>query len=352
VSTGGGTTSSNTIQKSDPWVGAQPYLTDLMQQAQNTYLNSQGQTQLPNTYAGQGPLTQTALGLTAQRAMNGSPLINTADSSLANLLQPKTAPGQDALQGLLSGYANPGNAYAQAAAAPNAATLGAQSILGQQAMSGPNPYLDQMFSAESKPIIDAVNAQAGLAGRTGSGASQQLLTRNLGDLASQVYGNNYLQEQQLQQGAANALGNLGQNQSQNLLSAGNALSANAANQANVIGSAAQGLNNQFNTQNQQVIQGATVAPNLAGQDYTDLQNLLNVGGAQDQDTQAKLNSILQQYQYSQQQPWNILSGYAGAISGLGGLGGSSSGSASTTQPSQSMVPSLIGTGLSILPFLP
>jgi hypothetical protein len=226
--------------------------------------------------------------------------------------------------------------------------------------SAVNPYLDQMFSAESKPVIDAVNAQAGMAGRTGSGAQQQLLTQNLGQLAGQVYGQNFLNEQQLGLSAyndqantlgsaANILSGLGQNQASRQLQAGNQLSANAANQANVIGGAANNLNNLFNTQNQQAIQGATVAPTLAGQDYTDLQNMLTAGGAYDTQSQNKLNSLLSQFQYSQQQPWNILSGYAGAISGLGGLGGSSTGT--TTQPSQSGIPSLIGTGISMLPFL-
>ena len=284
-SSGGGTT--NTIQKSDPWAGAQPFLTDLMGKAQQTYDNSVGQTQMPSTYAGPGATTQQALQLTANRAMQGSPLIQTANNSLANIMSPSNAPpGQAALKSLLAQY-TPGG--------------------------GGNPYLDSMFNAESKPIIDAVNANAGLAGRTGSGAQQQLLTRNLGDLASQVYGNNFNAEQGLALNAANSL-----------------------NQADA-------------TKNQQAIQASISAPNLAGADYNDLQNLLAVGGAQDQQSQAQLNNLLTQWQYQQQQPWNILSGYAGAISGLGGLGGSSTGS--TTQPSQSSLPQLIGTGISMLPFL-
>lgn len=429
---GGGTTT--TTQKSDPWSGAQPYLTDLMSKAQQTYDASQGQNQLPPTYAGPSATTQNALQDIVSRAQNGSPLINTADQSLSNVLQPRTAPGADTLQSLLSGYNDPGNAYAQAGAGSNAALGaaggvggslaqmgasgpnigGSESLLSNLANSGPNvggsasvlaglshtqtpgaaqvnPYLDQMFSAASKPVIDTVNAQAGAAGRTGSGAQQQLLTRNLGDLAANMYGQNYAQEQQiaqnqqgLNQGAASALGNLGlgaygaqtgaanslgnlglgafgaqssalgnaanilsglgENQASRQLQAGNQLSSNALNQAGVQAGAANALNSQFNTQNAQSIQGAAVAPTLAGQDYTDLQNMLTAGGAYDTQAQNQLNSILNQFQYSQQQPWNILSGYSGAISGLGGLGGSSTGT--TTQPSQSLIPSLLGAGVS------
>jgi hypothetical protein len=310
-----------------------------MSQAQQTYQNAQGQNQMPATYAGPSATTQNALQDIVQRAQNGSPLINQADQSLSNILQPQTAPGSDALQSLISGN-NMGAAYTQAGAGSNPALSAATRVLG--ANTGPNPYLDQMFASEAAPITDAVNAQAGLAGRTGSGADQQLLTRNLGQLAGQVYGSNYLGEQQLGQNAASILSGIGQNQAQRQLSAGNQLSGN------ILGGAS-GLNNQFNTQNQQAIQGATVAPTLAGQDYTDLQNMLTAGGAYDTQSQNQLNSLLQQFQYSKQQPWNILSGYAGAISGLGGLGGSSTGT--STQPSQSAIPSLIGTGISMLPFL-
>lgn len=369
MQSGGGTTT--TTQQSSPWVGAQPYLTDLMSQAQQTYQGAQGQNQMPATYAGPSGTTQQALGDIVQRAQDGSPLINTADQSLTNILQPQTAPGSQALQGLLSGYSDPGNNYAISGAQSNAQLNGAAGIgsgLAQMGAQGPNlsaaavnPYLDQMFSAEAKPVTDAVNAQAGLAGRTGSGAQQQLLTQNLGQLAGQVYGQNFLNEQNLGLSAyndqantlgsaANILSGLGQNQAARALQAGGQLSANAANQANVIGSAANQLNSNFNTQNQQSLQAAGFAPSLAGQDYTDLQNMLTAGGAYDTQSQNSLNSLLQQFQYSQQQPWNILSGYAGAISGLGGLGGSSTGS--TTQPSQSALPQLIGTGISALPFIP
>lgn len=344
MQSGGGTTT--TTQNSSPWVGAQPYLTDLMSKAQQTYDASQGQNQMPPTYAGPSDTTQNALQGIINRAQVGSPLIGAADQSLTNLLKPQISPGTETLQNLQGGYNDPGQQLTQAGAGSNNALDAATKVLGSN--TGPNPYLDQMFSAEAAPVTDAVNAQAGLAGRTGSGADQQLLTRNLGQLAGQVYGSNYLGEQQLGQNAASILSGIGENSAQRQLSAGGQLSSNALNQAGMRLGASNALNNQFNTQNQQSLTAAGFAPSLAGQDYTDLQNMLTAGGAYDTQSQNRLNSILQQFQYSQQQPWNILSGYAGAISGLGGLGGSSTGT--STQPSQSGIPGLIGTGISMLPF--
>lgn len=273
MSSGNGTTVAN----SAPWSGAQPALTNLLSSAQGLYNSGAGSQYTPfSQVAPYSDITQQGLQATQQRAQNGSPVVQSAQNALTGIFQPQgQAPGNAALQG----------------------------ILGQG-----NPYLDQQFKAQSQPVIDAVNAQAGLAGRTGSGADQQLLTRNLGQLASNIYAPAFQQQQQ------------------------NTLTA------------AQGLNNQFNTQNNQTIAGATAAPGLAASDYTDLQNLLNVGGQYDQKGQQYTDAATNQWNFNQQQPWNLLSKFGGAINGLGGLGGQTS----TTQPGQSFIPALAGAGVSLL----
>jgi hypothetical protein len=310
MSTGGGTTTTSTTQQSAPWAPAQPYLSDLLSQAQQTYNNSQGQTAYPDTVAGFSPQSLQAMNATAQRAMTGSPLLGAADQSVNRLLNPGAAPGTAALQSLARGYYDPGNAAAESFANPN----------------NINPYLGAEFSAASQPVTDAVNAQFGLAGRTGSGANQQELTRNLGQLAANIYGSGY-------DSAANRA-----------LTASGQLSNNSFNQAGVMSNAANALNSQYNNQNNQSLAAAGLAPQLASQDYTDLQNLLNVGGAYDAYNQNVLNNQLAQWQYAQQQPWNILQSYGGAITGLGALGGTSSGTNTQTAPRQSLIPSLIGAG--------
>jgi len=63
MSTGGGTTTQTTVQNSAPWGPAQPYLTDLMSQAQNLYnTSSQDRSYAPfNTVAPLPDQTQGAL---------------------------------------------------------------------------------------------------------------------------------------------------------------------------------------------------------------------------------------------------------------------------------------------------
>ena len=66
MSTGGGTTTQTTVQNTDPWKPAQPYLTDLMGQAQNLYNTSSQNTDYApfNTVAPFSDQTQQALNAT------------------------------------------------------------------------------------------------------------------------------------------------------------------------------------------------------------------------------------------------------------------------------------------------
>ena len=56
-----------------------------------------------------------------------------------------------------------------------------------------NSYLDATVDKALSKVTDRVNSQFGLAGRTGSGAHQQLMTESLGDVANQMYSDNFQQ---------------------------------------------------------------------------------------------------------------------------------------------------------------
>lgn len=61
-----------------------------------------------------------------------------------------------------------------------------------------NPYLDRNVNTALDQVQSRVNSQFGLAGRTGSGANQDVMSRGMGDVASQMYGNNYQNERNRQ----------------------------------------------------------------------------------------------------------------------------------------------------------
>lgn len=343
----GGNNTTTTQSTSQPSSLAQPYLNDLMSQAKGLY--NQGSSYAPfNTVAPFSPATLQGLQMTQDRAQNGSPVMNAANNSLTNLLQAQTSPGSDYLSSMLGNYQQPG----QNAATGNAQTLANGGGPGSSTMaqwadsSNINPYLNAQFQAASKPVIDSVNAQFSQAGRTGSVANQDALATRLGDLSSNIFANGYdnaanrslnaagQQQNNALQGA-NLLGSLSQNDTSNRLQS-NTLQANIANLLN---------SNQIARGNQQIA-GATVAPSLANQDWTNIQNQLQAGNAYDTQAQNYINDALSRWNYSQDQPWTLLQRYAGGTAGLPGLGQTTSGT--TTQPTQSALPAALGAGVNLL----
>lgn len=245
---------TTTTSNSAPWGPAQPYLTDLMGRAQS--LTNQGSSYAPfSTVAPFSDQTLQGLNMTQGIANSGNPNVTAASGALTNLLQ----------------------------ASPQAV----------------NPYLDQMYKAASRPVIDSVNAQFGMGGRTGSGYHAGTLTDRLGDMSAQIYGQGY---------------------------------ENAANRNMQLGN--------------QKIAAATLAPQLDNARYTGAQNLLSVGNAYDQKAQQYLGDAQNRWDYTQNQPWNLLKNYSGVVSGMGGMGGTATGTSSV--PSQSIVPQLLGTGVNLL----
>lgn len=69
----GGTQTTQTVQKADPWAGQQPYLLDIFQQAQNMYNNKQPQYFPGQTVAGQQPATTQAQQYMMNLAQNQMP---------------------------------------------------------------------------------------------------------------------------------------------------------------------------------------------------------------------------------------------------------------------------------------
>lgn len=152
-SSGGGQT-TQTIQKSDPWSGQQPYLTDIFKQAQDTSKNEMpfypGQTYTPFS-----PESQLAQAWQDYRAMSGSPV---------------TTAGQQQLTDTLGG----GYLYAG------------------------NPYFSNMVSNIQSSIQPGIDAKFSGAGRYGSGAHEGALDSAMAQAVGQLAYQNYDAERQNQ----------------------------------------------------------------------------------------------------------------------------------------------------------
>lgn len=169
---GGGTTT--TVQKADPWEGQMPYLSDWHQWGNNPDNPYQGV--FPNAYklyvegklapdyyegntvAGQSDWTKQALQMQADRAMNGSQLINDASDAMGNVMTGQALQGNQGLN-----------------------------TLNQMAQED-NPYTDELYNRANSQAQAGINANFNAAGRYGSGAHAAASADAANNLANQMYG--------------------------------------------------------------------------------------------------------------------------------------------------------------------
>lgn len=138
---GGGTT--QTVEKSDPWAGQQPFLTTGFEEAEDKFLNFTPTFFSGSTVVPFSPETELALQQTTQRALDGSPVRNAATTELSNTLSGNYLYGGDGFN-----------------AAVDAAVRRAQ------------PGIDSQFA---------------LSGRYGSGLAQEAVGRAVGDIFADQY---------------------------------------------------------------------------------------------------------------------------------------------------------------------
>lgn len=151
-----------TTSKSEPWAGAQPYLKDVMQKGQQMFESGMGRSYYPfSTVVPFSNQTNQAFSMMGNQAMGSQGLFNQALGEVGKNLN--------------------GDYY------------------------NSNPYLDSTWNTMAGRIEDQVNSSAAARGRVGSGAHQTLMTRNLGELANDIYGQNYRDERANQIGAIGML---------------------------------------------------------------------------------------------------------------------------------------------------
>lgn len=348
---GGGGGNSTTVQKADPWSGQQPYLTQQFQEAQKLYqdktpqLDPAAYNQALEQWKTQGGLENSPTNLSINPYGNGSGGTwyqvkgdGGFSQSFADQAQAQSfidlqknrpdqskfiIPGSEGSSALAPAY-YPGQTIAN----QSPETLQAQQLAGERAMSGSpltnaaknytqgllggdylkpdsNPYLDGMFSNAADQVQQRVNSAFGGAGRYGSGINQEVMTRELGKTAQDVYGQNYENERNRQ------------------------------------------------------MQGLLFAPQLANQDYFDIGQLANVGASKDTRSQDLINSDIDKYNYNSNLPANALRNYIGLTGGnYGGTTTSSTpyysnqaGNALSGGLLGSQLGGMIGGGYSALPWL-
>lgn len=258
-----GGSDTTTQQSSVPdWV--KPYATNYMDQSQKVaalpYKEYSGQ-----TTAQMNPFESQGLNAQASRALNGSPVTDAASGEL-----------QRTLNGGYLGGPVAGNSQADA----------------QNPYAGSNPFLTGAINNASQDVInnyqrsvvpqlDAMDARSGSFGNAGVGlartAAASDLTKNLGNVASGMRFNDYTQQGQYGENAANRRFQAG---------------------AQYAGD----TNSAMQNERQRMTGAVGMAPSIANQDYTDAQALQNAGKGFQQQDQANMTDAYGRFQNAQNYP--------------------------------------------------
>jgi hypothetical protein len=265
---------------------SQPFLEYGMQEAQRLY-----QTQTPEyyqgqTYAGFSPEQQMALDAQRQRALAGSGLTQGAQQFT-----------QQALSGDFQSAALP---YAQqlAGGVDYSEPMGMIRQTAQGGFLGGSPGLQGAIDRALDPVQARVQSSLARAGRTGSGAAADIMSRELGNVASNISYQDYGRERQNQLAAQQQLANLtGQQYESQLRGAG--FLGDTSN----IGFSRQAA-------------AAQQAPAMADLDYSDISRLEDVGLARQQMGQQGINEAMDRYNYQQQLPAQQLAQYQNLVTGF------------------------------------
>lgn len=254
-----------------------PFLTEGLERARSLFLTGQQ----PKFFEGQtyvSPSEQTLAALQQQEqlATQASPILQQAQSAYSQAL---------------------GNIGATA----GGSFLGANPYQAQMMQAATRP-LEQQFSQSVLPSIASLYSKAG---RYGSGAMQNALGqatesygRALGDVTSNIAGQQYQQERGLQQQAQLGLAGL-----------------------------------------------ASAAPSIYAQQYIPTQQLAQVGAAREAIAAQPLQEQMARFNFGQQLPYQQLSGY---LSSVYGSPMGSYGTQSQTMPSNPLINTAAGAGLGYL----
>lgn len=274
----------------DPWGGQQPYLHDLFNQAHSLYGSGVGQQYYPgNTVAPFSDPTQ----------MGFDMLMNRAGGT----------PGQGAMGGYL------GNSLMSSGTDPLMATA-------YGGFLGSNPYLDSVYDRGASQITDSfnqeimpgLNATFGGGGRADSGLHQLYAGEAageaqdaLGNLAASIYAPAYESERDRMMGAAGDL-------------------------------------------SQQALGAAGLMPTYDQMQRTNIQDVLNVGGALEDQSQRLIDADMARWNFGQQSPWQALGQYGNIVQGMpSGYGTTTTDPGSGSRIAGGVGGAMMGYGLSSIP---
>lgn len=305
---GGGSSNTQPIQKSDPWGPAQGNLQDILNQA--SYLD---QNAVPQYYGGgpqvaglpqgeQGAI-DTAMGTGTYAAGAGTNAFVNGANGLGGVMQgggvnqalPFYQGALNTAQGLQSG------ATGQAALSGSNAAL-APFLNGSMA-SANNPYFQQMAATTLGNVMPGIQASFTSGGRMDSGLATRAASLGANDAIGQLAYNNY------------------QTGLQQQLTAAQQSAANAGTQLNSQLSGAQLASGNYNAAQQQQIAAGALGPSYFSGALSGLGGTISAGGTSQQNQQAMIDAAMKNWNYNQTLPWQQLQTYLSMVQPISAGGG-------------------------------
>jgi len=316
MSSGGGTT--QTSGEVVPYAPTEPYLQDILQQAENIYQSDAGRSYFPNsTVVPFAPQTQQALNLTEAQAFNqmgGSDLYNQAGQTFTDAA---TGAMGDAYGGVNLGMGI-GNAY-----------TGRTGYAGGPAYSALQPgndYLSDVRSQISSDVMGNIQSQFGGMGRTGtSPQAQQAAARGFTQAYAPIAQSAAEAERQRALGSYEAdlnrfqqaqMGDIGRQQQAGESQFSRQYGASQADIARGQQARESGL--------QRRLTGGSALPGI--QSSMDqriaggISGLGGVGGAYEELAGRQMQDQIARYNFEQQSPYARLSGYSQMVNPIAGMG--------------------------------
>lgn len=302
------------ITRTEPPEYAKPYLEFGLSETRDLY-DTPREYYPDDTFVEYGDTTMDALGGIADRARAGSPLLDDAKTFVGDVIGGEyTNPAGDMLSGVAGGnMVNAATDYVNALAGGDFSGSAYDMLMDTAKgnfLTQQNPYLDEALA----PVRDRVTSQFAGSGRLGSGANIGAMTSAL----APVYAQNFENERARQLAAINTLG-AAQSGAQNLL--GSLSSSDLNRQLNAMGQFGDVF--QRDVANQFAAAGS--APGFAAADYNDLNTLLGVGTALDDQERTRLASDIARFNFFENEPRERLADYLSMVGG-GTLG------STTTRP--------------------
>ena len=295
-------------QSRDPWIGAQPYLTQMYSQAQLNYLNNQGyQPYAGPTVASIDPQLQAGLtgyfNQASQQAATGIPGLAQAQQLGSDIIsQQGITPG---ISSAIGGIQNIAGQFPGFISGLGGAAQQYQDIYNT-AQQAQNPYLLAQIADQNRLAIERVQSSMSGAGRYGSGQYQDLMARAQAEVADPILAGDY---EARQNRALAATGGLGQ--TYNMM--GGLAGQQAGLEAGIAGLYGQGL--------ARAGQWAQAAPGFAQAQYQPYQNMMDIGQYMQSRAQQDLQGQIALYNAQQAYPWQQLEREAAILAGAGQLGG-------------------------------